>query len=66
MKEAEGVYAPHEFEGKTFMGVKDCDNCLTQMQGDCMKTTDGDHQRQHNFHIPDLDRSYKDNNNLTS
>lgn len=59
-KEVEGVYAPYEFEGKTFMGVKDYDYYLTQMYGDYMKIPDGDHQRQHNFHILDLDHSYKD------
>ncbi|MBR6714352.1 MAG: LicD family protein [Bacteroidaceae bacterium] len=59
-KEVEGVYAPYEFEGKTFMGVKDYDYYLTQMYGDYMKIPDGDHQRQHNFHILDLDHPYKD------
>ena len=59
-KEVEGVYAPYGFEGKTFMGVKDYDYYLTQMYGDYMKIPDGDHQRQHNFHILDLDHSYKD------
>lgn len=59
-KEVEGVYAPYVFEGKTVMGVKDYDRYLSQMYGDYMKIPDGDHQRQHNFHILDLDHPYRE------
>ena len=59
-KEVEGVYAPYVFEGKTVMGVKDYDRYLSQMYGDYMKIPDGEHQRQHNFHILDLEHPYRE------
>lgn len=59
-KSVEGVYAPCVFEGKTLMGIKDCDTYLTQIYGDYMKIPDGEHQRQHNFHILDLNLPYRE------
>ena len=32
---------------------------LTQKYGEYMVIPDGDHQRQHNFHLLDLEKSYK-------
>ena len=59
-KSIHGVFAPYEFEGKTFMGIKDYDTYLTQIYGDYMKIPDGEHQRQHNFHILDLNLPYRE------
>ena len=59
-KEVEGVYAPYEFEGVTVMGVKNYEHYLTQMYGDYMKIPDGEHQKQHNFHILDLNLPYRE------
>ena len=59
-KEVEGVYAPYEFEGVTVMGVKNHEHYLTQMYGDYMKIPDGEHQKQHNFHILDLNLPYRE------
>ncbi len=59
-KRVEGEYAPYEFEGKTVMGVRDYDLYLTQIYGDYMTIPDGDHQRQHNFHIMDLEKPYRE------
>ncbi len=59
-KEVEGVYVPYEFEGKTLMGIKDYDSYLKKMYGDYMQIPKGEHQRQHNFHLLDLDHPYRD------
>lgn len=59
-KSVEGEYAPIEFEGKTVMGIKRYDDYLTQIYGDYMKIPDGEHQRQHNFHILDLNLPYRE------
>lgn len=59
-KEIHAAFAPYNFEGKTFMGIKNYQYYLTQIYGDYMKIPDGDHQRQHNFHILDLEHPYKD------
>lgn len=59
-KSVEGVYAPYEFEGKTLMGVENYQYYLQQMYGDYMKLPDGDHQKQHNFHILDLNLPYRE------
>ena len=47
------------FEGKTVMGVAEADKYLKQKYGDYMTIPDGDHQRQHNFHLLDLTKGYK-------
>ena len=59
-KGVEGVYAPYTFEGKTFMGVKNYEHYLTQMYGDYMQIPKGDHQKQHNFHLLDLEHPYRE------
>jgi lipopolysaccharide cholinephosphotransferase len=59
-KDINGIYAPYEFEGKTFQGIKRYDDYLTQMYGDYMKIPDGEHQRQHNFHYLDLNKPYRE------
>ena len=59
-KEVEGEYAPYIFEGQTFIGIKRYNDYLTQMYGDYMKIPDGEHQRQHNFNILDLNKPYKE------
>lgn len=59
-KEIHASFAPYDFEGKTFMGIKDYQRYLTQIYGDYMKIPDGDHQRQHNFHILDLNLPYRE------
>ena len=59
-KEVEGVYAPYTFEGKKFMGVKNYQHYLTQMYGDYMNIPKGNHQKQHNFHILDLEHPYRE------
>ncbi len=47
------------FEGKTVMGVEHPHEYLSQKYGNYMVIPDGDHQRQHNFHLLDLEKSYK-------
>ena len=58
-KSVHAVFAPYEFEGKTFMGIKDYDLYLTQIYGDYMTIPKTDQQRQHNFHILDLEHPYR-------
>lgn len=58
-KETHATFAPYSFEGKTLMGIKDYQHYLTQIYGDYMKIPDGNHQRQHNFHVLDLEHPYK-------
>ena len=59
-KETHATFAPYNFEGKTLMGIKDYQRYLTQIYGDYMKIPDGNHQRQHNFHVLDLEHPYKE------
>ena len=59
-KSVEGVYAPYEFEGKTFMGVKDYQHYLSQMYGDYMKLPPMESRKQHNFDLLELDRPYRE------
>ena len=59
-KAVHATFAPYQFEGKTLMGIKDSDRYLTQIYGDYMKIPDGDHQRQHNFHVLDLSLHYRE------
>ena len=42
------------------LGIKDYDRYLTQIYGDYMKIPKGDQQRQHNFHILDLEHPYRE------
>ena len=41
------------------LGVEQYDTYLTNKYGDYMTIPDGDHQRQHNFHLLDLEHPYK-------
>lgn len=55
-----GKPTPVQFEDKTVMGVENPHEYLTQKYGEYMVIPDGNHQRQHNFHLLDLEKSYKD------
>lgn len=55
-----GKPSPYQFEGHTVLGVAQYDTYLSHKYGDYMTIPDGDHQRQHNFHILDLDTPYKE------
>ncbi len=55
-----GTPTPYSFEGRQVMGVEQYDTYLTRKYGDYMTIPDGDHQRQHNFHVLDFDRPYRD------
>ena len=57
-----GTPSPYEFEGLQVLGVEQYDAYLTNKYGDYMTIPDGDHQRQHNFHLLDLEHSYKNYN----
>lgn len=50
---------PYEFEGIQVMGVEQYDTYLSRKYGNYMSIPDGQHQRQHNFHLLDLEHSYK-------
>lgn len=54
-----GTPTPVTFEGKTVMGVEHPHKYLTQKYGDYMQIPPGPKQRQHNFHLLDLNTSYK-------
>lgn len=54
-----GTPTPYHFEGLTPLGVEHYDDYLRQKYGDYMTVPDGDHQRQHNFHLLDLQHPYK-------
>ena len=53
-----GTPQPYPFEGEQVMGVEQADTYLTRKYGDYMVIPDGDHQRQHNFHVLDFDKPY--------
>ena len=55
-----GTPTPYDFEGRRVLGVADSDTYLSRKYGDYMTIPDGDHQRQHNFHVLDFDRPYSD------
>ena len=57
-KEILGTPSPYSFEGKQVMGVAQYDTYLSNKYGSYMVIPDGDHQRQHNFHVLDLDKPY--------
>ena len=54
-----GTPKPYPFEGEQVMGVEQADTYLTRKYGDYMVIPDGDHQRQHNFHVLDFNKPYK-------
>ncbi len=55
-----GTPIPILFEGKQVMGVEHPHDYLSQKYGDYMTIPPGPKQRQHNFHLLDLEKSYKD------
>ena len=55
-----GTPTPYDFEGEQVMGVEQYDTYLSRKYGDYMTIPDGDHQRQHNFHVLDFDHPYRD------
>lgn len=55
-----GTPTPILFEGKQVMGVENPDAYLSQKYGDYMTIPPGPKQRQHNFHLLDLEKSYKE------
>lgn len=59
-----GNPTPILFEDKMVMGVEKPDAYLSQKYGDYMTIPPGPKQRQHNFHLLDLEKSYKDQENL--
>jgi len=58
-KDVLGVPTPYAFEGETVLGVEHYDSYLSHKYGDYMTIPDGDHQRQHNFHVLHFDRPYR-------
>lgn len=55
-----GNPAPYVFEGVTVKGVERYHEYLSNKYGDYMTIPKQDKQRQHNFHVIDMERSYKD------
>lgn len=55
-----GQPTPVDFEGVTVRGVECPDLYLTRKYGDYMTPPSVQGQRQHNFHLLDLDRPYRD------
>ena len=54
-----GEPTPVEFEGRIFMGVQQPHEYLSHMYGDYMTIPPGPKQKQHNFHLLDLNKPYK-------
>ena len=57
-----GNPTPILFEGKSVMGVEHPDAYLSQKYGDYMVIPEGPKQRQHNFHLLDLSKPYREYN----
>jgi lipopolysaccharide cholinephosphotransferase len=57
-----GFPTPYEFEGEQVCGVEQYDTYLTRKYGDYMTIPRGEHQRQHNFHILDMEKPYREYN----
>lgn len=55
-----GKPTPILFEGREVMGVEAPDAYLSQKYGDYMTIPPGPKQRQHNFHLLDLQKPYRD------
>ena len=55
-----GKPTPVTFEGKTVMGAEKPGEYLKQKYGDYMTIPPGPKQRQHNFHLLDLNTPYRD------
>jgi lipopolysaccharide cholinephosphotransferase len=58
-----GIPTPILFEGISVMGVEHPDAYLSQKYGDYMTIPKGDHQRQHNYHLLDLEKPYREYTN---
>lgn len=58
-KEVLGTPTPYPFENETVLGVEQYDTYLSNKYGDYMTIPDGEHHRQHNFHILDFDKPYR-------
>lgn len=58
-----GTPTAYPFEDMQALGVEQYDTYLRQKYGDYMTIPDGDHQRQHNFHLLDLEHSYHEMKN---
>lgn len=63
-REVFGTPVPILFEGKKVMGVENPDAYLRTKYGDYMQIPKGDHQRQHNFHLLDLEHPYTNEKNI--
>ena len=57
-----GTPTPYDFECERVLGVEHYDAYLSRKYGDYMTIPDGDHQRQHNFHVLDFERPYSQYN----
>ena len=55
-----GIPQIYPFESESVMGVEQADVYLSRKYGDYMVIPDGDHQRQHNFNVLDLDIPYRE------
>jgi lipopolysaccharide cholinephosphotransferase len=55
-----GTPTPYTFEGRRLTGVEQSDTYLSRKYGDYMTIPDSCHQRQHNFHVLDLDLPYRE------
>ncbi|MBR1548332.1 MAG: LicD family protein [Prevotella sp.] len=54
-----GTPTAYDFEGTQVMGVEQSHTYLSHKYGDYMTIPDGDHQRQHNFNVLDMDHPYR-------
>lgn len=59
-----GKPTPINFEGKQVLGVEDTNAYLTRQYGDYMTLPPVDKQRQHNFHLLDLNTPYRNQKNI--
>ena len=59
-----GKPTPILFEGQQVMGAEHPDSYLSQKYGDYMTIPPGPKQRQHNFHLLDLNTPYRDNKQI--
>lgn len=55
-----GIPQIYPFESESVMGVEQADVYLSRKYGDYMVIPDGNHQRQHNFNVLDLDIPYRE------
>ena len=55
-----GTPKPYSFEGEQVMGVEHPNTYLSSKYGNFMVIPDGDHQRQHNFHVLDFNKPYRE------